>query len=386
MVEFKYAYSEAADFPNGEINKERFEDAIRNSGILVALARVDHTNDLVEVVFKAAISAADKTILDGDTSNPAGGLIAVHIGTPSVPSKVEIQNHDLKTVQGKRTEAKVMYSFSPNLSDKKTWYLDAVQIQDEVLSGADGVQKVWSLDCGGDATAKVLQVYGYITDGYSLSSHGGTPGEFRVTASVDSVPQAQDRPHRSVGDKQFSIDAEARTITFHTAPANGVAVTVSYWYVPTDAQGHIMKLKCPPVGKKWTVDYVEAQFSKDTEMNDTVIFGAYPYEKVRDSTIYGLPLQPELHYTTLQEVTDYNIGSKPVIPAVGTNSRGFLVDKVILPWEYVEELSINNNTYDLTVYGLTSTEVLEFNARLEEGIPFSGERATITIRIIEEDA
>lgn len=385
MAETKYPYSTAVDFPSGEINKERLVEDIQASSIITALDRIDVVGDLVEIVFKAALSAGDKTLLDGDTSNPAGGLIAAHNGTPTVPNQVEIKNTDVKVTAAKRTDAKITYVFSPNISDKKTWYLDAIKVVDEVLV-ADGVQVTWTLNCGGDSTAKILQVYGYVTNGYSLAPHGGQPGEYLVTATVDSVPQAQDRPHKSVGDKEFIIGADARTITFHSAPANGADVKVTYWYVPTNATCHIMKIKQPPAGKKWTIDYVEAQFSADTVMNDTVIFGGYPYADARGFTVYSVPLQDELHYTSLNEVTDYNVGSKPIIPAVGgANSRGFSQDKIVLPWEYVEELSINNDTLDLSGYGLTDTEYVEFNARLESGIPFGGERSTITIRIIEED-
>ena len=391
MAETTYTYSISADMPGGAVSTSNLDAEIRTSSIVTALERIDVTGDVLDIIFKDSLSAGDKTILDGDTTSPAGGLLADHDSVDKVTAdSVTIANQDIKVTAGKRSDAKILYMFSPDLCDKKTWYLDAIKVVAEdvtAVTAADGTKVTWTLDCGGDSNAKILQVYGYVASGYALAPHGGQPGEYLITATVDGNAMQQDRPHKTAGDRDFSIDSDARTITFHTAPASGVTVTVNYWYVPDGALCHLMKLKCPPAGKKWTIDYVEAQFAKNVEMMDTIIFGAYPFESGRGYTIYSAPLQPELHYTTMQEVTDYNIGSKPIIPAVGTNSRGYTQDKIVLPWEYVEELSVNNTTVDMSGYGapFTANELVELNARLESGIPFTGERATITIRVLEED-
>jgi len=92
-----YVYSLATDF-GGALNLERLGQEIRASAIVTALDYVTQTGDAVEVVFKAALSAGDKTTLDGDSS-PAGGLVAAHDSAPSVrqPDAVIIQEEDVAT-------------------------------------------------------------------------------------------------------------------------------------------------------------------------------------------------------------------------------------------------------------------------------------------------
>lgn len=67
-----------ADFPNSQINAENLADEIRASPIVTALDYVSTNGSTVYIVFKATLSSGDKTLLDGDTTAPAGGLIAAH--------------------------------------------------------------------------------------------------------------------------------------------------------------------------------------------------------------------------------------------------------------------------------------------------------------------
>lgn len=83
MPEQAYTYSIASDFPGGAVDLGNLSDEIASSAILTALERVDRNptggdTDRLDIVFKAALSAGDKTILDGDVVGPAGGLIAQH--------------------------------------------------------------------------------------------------------------------------------------------------------------------------------------------------------------------------------------------------------------------------------------------------------------------
>jgi hypothetical protein len=86
MAETTYNYSVNDDFPSGKINVDRFKLEIEQSAIVTALADIS-TNEvggdiLVAVKFKAEPPASDKTILDGDTTGPCGGLIGAHSGEP----------------------------------------------------------------------------------------------------------------------------------------------------------------------------------------------------------------------------------------------------------------------------------------------------------------
>jgi len=92
MAEQAYTNSIADDFPGGAVNAEKYDAEIRDSAIVTALDRIvidpdDDDPDRIDTVFKAALSTGDRTIFDGDTSNPAGGLIAAHDNTASIPSE-----------------------------------------------------------------------------------------------------------------------------------------------------------------------------------------------------------------------------------------------------------------------------------------------------------
>lgn len=73
-----YTYDALQDFPFGTVNIGNLTVEIAASAISVALSGVSQVDNTVTVTFKGTLSAAEKTILDGDTLNPAGGLIAEH--------------------------------------------------------------------------------------------------------------------------------------------------------------------------------------------------------------------------------------------------------------------------------------------------------------------
>jgi hypothetical protein len=90
MAETAYTYSIANDFPDGAVNASNLDTEIRTSSIVTALARIvvnpaGDDPDRIDIVFKDSLSAQDKTTLDGDTTDPAGGLIAQNDNSPSNP-------------------------------------------------------------------------------------------------------------------------------------------------------------------------------------------------------------------------------------------------------------------------------------------------------------
>lgn len=89
MAETTYTYTVATDFPGGAMNTGKLTEEIRASSIVTALERIDGGAS-AKIVFKDSLSTGDKTTLDGDTTGPAGGLIAAHDNTPypsSEPAK-----------------------------------------------------------------------------------------------------------------------------------------------------------------------------------------------------------------------------------------------------------------------------------------------------------
>lgn len=87
MAATKYTYSIANDFPATGLASDRLAQEITESAITTALDKIYTSGDTCDIWFKDALSVADETILDGDTSSPAGGLIAAHSGEP-LPDKV----------------------------------------------------------------------------------------------------------------------------------------------------------------------------------------------------------------------------------------------------------------------------------------------------------
>lgn len=107
MALTEYTYTISQDFPGGVLNNPgRLVDEIRASAIVTALDHVDTAAGICSIWFKDALSAGDKTLLDGDQTNPAGGLIAAHNDAPgpNSPALVEVSN------QPRAREDGVIYS------------------------------------------------------------------------------------------------------------------------------------------------------------------------------------------------------------------------------------------------------------------------------------
>ncbi len=94
MAVTTYTYNIANDFPDGKCNRSTLDIELRGSSIVTSLNRIDisngtqdsanvYTAGTLDIVYNAALSAGDKTILDGDTTGPAGGLLAAHDNAPT---------------------------------------------------------------------------------------------------------------------------------------------------------------------------------------------------------------------------------------------------------------------------------------------------------------
>lgn len=80
-----YNYMIATDFPGGAWDSDNLKKEILESSITTQLRGVNSDGSSVKIVFASELSAAEKTVLDGDTSKPAGGLIAAHNSTKETP-------------------------------------------------------------------------------------------------------------------------------------------------------------------------------------------------------------------------------------------------------------------------------------------------------------
>lgn len=72
-------YDIAADMPGGAVNTITLEKEIRASAIVTKLFSARANGNVLSILFDTLpLPAGDKTILDGDITGPAGGLLAAH--------------------------------------------------------------------------------------------------------------------------------------------------------------------------------------------------------------------------------------------------------------------------------------------------------------------
>jgi len=82
MAEYPYEYSIQNDLP-GNVSRSNISTAWfqfqveKNSNFTSTIDRVDTRGDNLYIIFQEELSAEEKLILDGDTSDPAGGMVAV---------------------------------------------------------------------------------------------------------------------------------------------------------------------------------------------------------------------------------------------------------------------------------------------------------------------
>jgi len=74
----EFTYSISADMPDGAVDNTALMGEISASSIVPALKYISIDGDELKIVFATDLSAGEETILDGDTTGPAGGLLAAH--------------------------------------------------------------------------------------------------------------------------------------------------------------------------------------------------------------------------------------------------------------------------------------------------------------------
>lgn len=79
----QFNFTISTDVIGGEVDAGRLEEEIRQSAISAALDGVDiNGTDSLVIEFKTDLTAGEETILHGDTTGPAGGLVGNHVATP----------------------------------------------------------------------------------------------------------------------------------------------------------------------------------------------------------------------------------------------------------------------------------------------------------------
>lgn len=393
MAATKYTYNVASDFPNGKVNLSRFQDEIALSSITIALDRIDTiggsiskdvlTGGSIDIWFKDALPTADETTLDGDAAGPAGGLIAAHDNSVSVPlDQVEVANSpsvsvtsEVKTTIWKphQSEYGRIYVFSCDFTKKETWYHGASGTHESFA--ANGVQTKFQLSQGSGVGSAVIDLsHGKIADESLIVSPSGS--SYSPVVRINGAIQTEREAFESAGG-QYTVDYAKGEITFIATPPSGNTVTVDYWYSPSGA-GPIIEIG-PPSGKMWILNSAECQFSKDIVIKDTLLQNVILDYPVFDAsgnyvtTLYDTPAGADAVYATIGQFLDYTYGSLPVVPAIGGSERGLAQETVLFRWDYTSAIELFSSTN------------MRLKVWTKHGRGFEGERATVTIYGVETD-
>lgn len=83
----EFSYSISNDFNNGEVYTSNLVDEITASAITANVVKINTEDDTLTIFFDTDLTSEEVTILDGNTLNPAGGLLALHnpiISSPTI--------------------------------------------------------------------------------------------------------------------------------------------------------------------------------------------------------------------------------------------------------------------------------------------------------------
>ena len=156
-MSYTYTYDVADDFQNGRVNpgvlKEEIEastdittileEISTENGTLIHDILTGGTDCLIHITFESQLSAPEKTILDGDTTGPAGGLIAVHNNSEYTPTDVEYYLNPAAEVTDPRSGIEGPFGIMQPLINRRELFNDSenpVYLPDHTpLLGASGL-------------------------------------------------------------------------------------------------------------------------------------------------------------------------------------------------------------------------------------------------------
>lgn len=387
----KYTFSLATDF-GGAINTATLVDEIHaNATITTDLDnnRVDTNGDVVDIWFKDVLAAAEETELYGDVSPPgAGSVLANHNSAATTPpaESVNIANSpDVHVRKPSGLNAGRVYGFSVNFCDKTTWYHNSTKVTDEAVGTGDGAQTVFALDHGTDAVADeaiVCLSHGKLSEENNLAN---PDGDFREMGNgygttyaaklsgyvpvikIDGVEQSE-RAYGETTGGDYEINYTTGALTFYTAPANTLAITATYYYVPANEGPCVLVV--PGAGKRYMIDRVEIQSSPDAAPKCDIIMGVYAGAAPPSGTLVERPTVIKNIY----DIVNWAYGSRPQVEThAGAEARGLNHLINIHQVRYASEIP------------LLSSSLMYMQVHLDQAVPFAGTWATIVIYGIEED-
>jgi len=295
----------------------------------------------------------------GDTWDGSQGVPSPYIPEPPAAMPVQIQgaagavpqNNDLSLLIAQEPRVGTeLVMVTHNFCDPTTWFTSSVRSENEVLTDSgDGL--VWN-----SAHPNWIDLqHGKIFDEDAFSSD--VPHGYAVTVTVDGVEAIPRAPFKASGG-DFEVNYADGQVTFFSSKA-GQEVVATYSYA-TDSTWILM----PDQGYRVDIESVEAQFSSDVIMRDTIQFTIYGYNPA------DLPNKvpyATTNYKSMRNFIDEAQGSYPLVPAIGgLEGRGTTHEIYGFPFRYG------------TIRKMPSSYGLELHVKLTDDLAFSGEHATAT--------
>jgi hypothetical protein len=259
---------------------------------------------------------------------------------------------------------------SPNWADPTTWfYKSTAHAGVELTDSGDGL--TFSIDPQGDPVIVIDNLHGKYTDEDILTTESGVVPRAVVYAS--GVQATEKDPHDNTGD--YVVDYDAGTVTFDSPPAK--PVTMDYW--ESGSSEFVIK---PAAGKKLKIVYVEAQFSGDVSIRDSLHFEAWGHAGVFAPAYVPVPYAADDHIqlkeTIYKTMRDYvNEANGTLNTSEGTTHgsptwRDETRKIITYPWHYQ------------AVTALCDSMGMEIRIKLEHDTPFEG-FATATFYCLSVD-
>ncbi len=274
----------------------------------------------------------------------------------------------LRIASEKSDQNKATY-YTFDWTDKTTWYQDSV----EVISG--------SLTDSGDHKTYIFPNQ-YLIDNYHskisqedylLDKDGKS---LRVSVFVSGSTLIEQDPHfESGGD--YIINYSSGTLTFINEQNPTASFHSTYHYSNTS----LFTLK-PDERTSLIITSVEAQFSDDIIMTDTVKFELYGFVDIFAPHLLDrgvpsgtkIPLISPIKYKSFTDLQNETSRAYPPYPAMGGNNwRASPHQIYVFDWDYVSSIVLRSD------YGM------EIRMSLEHDKPFDGWYATVTFYCITEN-
>lgn len=325
-----YTYDIAAAFATGSVNPAKLEAEIRASAIVIALDRIDtegSTNSgygvvsggILSIHFRDALSSGDKTLLDGDTNAPAGGLLAAHVPAEDEPvptfrlAATNIRNAPI-FASGSRPPVPQFLDCTFNWCDPRSWYSRAkaevgAELTKDILELTRG--KYFLDDGNGDPVPYWIDTWNYrVYRGYEHP-------ELTVSIYLDGVKQTIAPPGKTTADGyQVQIDFSTGIVLFALGTGLTGTVTADFYHVDQDLtpqeQTTFVMVQQPNMSV--LIERVEIQFTNGVDIRDTAIFAAFAplgYMAVQsDATLDPLAVSTSFGYSSIQGGDAYLITDK----------------------------------------------------------------------------